>query len=165
MDRMTRSCCVKGVSLTWTCQMRICQMRIYLTMIYLGRIMWPWCKGSTTPPDQQIRHLESKLASGEAAYDEKEARMLGTIARTLDKLMELTNVGEATASKTGQTGHKSKAGQKSKRGAENSSHDEKAIDDAVSQQSLDDLRADLAQRLEALQQGAKSPVPVRPEQA
>lgn len=81
--------------------------------------------------DQQIRNLESRLASGEAAFDEREARMLGTIARTLDKIMDLTPKEDATA----------KTARKAQDMADD--HDER---------DPDILRKELAQRLERLQQ-------------
>ena len=88
--------------------------------------------------DQQIRHLESRLASGEAAFDEKEARMLGTIARTLDKIMELT---------PRDTQPKSKPAKSAK---------EKGSDEtSQSASDLDALRKELAHRLDRLQQGRK----------
>ncbi|MCT4654846.1 MAG: helix-turn-helix domain-containing protein [Cohaesibacter sp.] len=78
--------------------------------------------------DQQISNLEERLATGEAAFDEKEARILGTIARTLDKLMDLAQSG---------------AQQKVKA-------DEQQSDNA-SNGDIDSLRAELAGRLERLQ--------------
>lgn len=74
--------------------------------------------------ERQITHLELKLISGEAAFDDKEARMLGTIARTLDKLLDLS------------------ASKKEK------SETNEQID---SQGDLDRLRQELASRLEKLQ--------------
>jgi predicted nucleic acid-binding Zn-ribbon protein len=75
--------------------------------------------------EQQISHMESRLQTGEASFDEKEARMLGTIARTLDKLMELA---------------------KSSQQQEAQSHEQATNAD------LDALRSDLAKRLAHLQQ-------------
>lgn len=74
--------------------------------------------------EQQITHMESRLQTGEASFDEKEARMLGTIARTLDKLMELAN---------------------SSRQQESERHEQATDAD------LDTLRTDLAKRLTQLQ--------------
>lgn len=74
--------------------------------------------------EQQICHMESRLTKGEASFDEKEARMLGTIARTLDKLMDLAK----SSQQNGTNSH------------------EQATD-----ADLDSLRTDLAQRLAQLQ--------------
>lgn len=74
--------------------------------------------------EQQISHMESRLQTGEASFDEKEARMLGTIARTLDKLMELAKSSQQ----------------------QETEHHEQASDG-----DIDTLRTDLAKRLELLQ--------------
>jgi hypothetical protein len=81
--------------------------------------------------DQQIRHLEQQLKNGSAAFDEKEARMLGTIARTLDKIMELNPQGQDDA------------------------NDRKEASDDSSEDTgtLDLLRDELARRLDGLKQG------------
>ncbi len=99
--------------------------------------------------DQQIRHLEQQHESGEAAFDEKEARMLGTIARTLDKIMDLTsqkptvNSGDETSSKGTRSGDK--------------------VNERPNEQiDLDRLRQDLARRLDRLQQIGSEPVSGKP---
>nr|WP_321483491.1 hypothetical protein [uncultured Cohaesibacter sp.] len=84
--------------------------------------------------DQQIRHLEQQLQNGSAAFDEKEARMLGTIARTLDKIMELNPQG------VDQDDAK-------KEGCDGEDRDEDAG-------TLDLLREELARRLDGLKQGS-----------
>jgi len=99
--------------------------------------------------DQQIRHLEQQHESGEAAFDEKEARMLGTIARTLDKIMDLTSQKPAEADTPSSNGPKAKSGDKG-----NERPDE--------QLDLDRLRQDLAKRLDRLQQGGSEPLSGEP---
>ena len=95
--------------------------------------------------DQQIRHLETLLKSGEAAFDEKEARMLGTIARTLEKILALQPKPEAKGQ--GKSGSAVKTGKA------------EAQDGAASDGTdLDVLREDLAQRIDRLQQTAKGGV-------
>ncbi|SNY92791.1 hypothetical protein SAMN04515647_3059 [Cohaesibacter sp. ES.047] len=94
--------------------------------------------------DRQIRHLEGQFVSGEAAFDEKEARMLGTIARTLEKILALqpredkgTNGKSKTTAKT-----------------------EPADGAASDATDLDALRQDLAQRIDRLQQATKNTIAV-----
>lgn len=81
--------------------------------------------------DQQIRHLEQQLKNGSAAFDEKEARMLGTIARTLDKIMELNPQGQDDANDRKEAGD----------------------DSSEDTGTLDLLRDELARRLDGLKQG------------
>ncbi|WP_316858046.1 hypothetical protein [uncultured Cohaesibacter sp.] len=88
--------------------------------------------------DQQIRYLEKQLQSGEAAYDEKEARMLGTIARTLEKIMDLDPDQPLTQPDQ----------------EEGKSSD----DDAADGCSIDFLRQELTNRLDRLKQGAAGDV-------
>ncbi|WP_373236066.1 hypothetical protein [Cohaesibacter celericrescens] len=98
--------------------------------------------------DRQIRHLETRLENGDAAFDEKEARMLGTIARTLDKIMEL--VPKAPSKKPS-------AELGSKKPTSRQAHEEVNSDDTGQDQpNLDTLRQELALRLDRLQQGTKS---------
>ena len=96
-----------------------------------------------TATDQQIRHLEQQLKNGSAAYDEKEARMLGTIARTLDKIMELSPLGGELS------------GEK-KDGANGN-------DDNDDGGSLDVLREELARRLDGLKQGSAGELSGEPQ--
>ncbi len=98
--------------------------------------------------DQQIRHLESRLASGEAAFDEKEARMLGTIARTLDKIMDLKPKQAKAASATN---------------SKDTIEKKEPEDGKDNERALDALRTDLAQRLERLQQTDKNPLSGKPQ--
>ena len=93
--------------------------------------------------DQQIRHLEQQLQNGSAAFDEKEARMLGTIARTLDKIMELNpqGVDQDDAKKEGSDG-------------------EDRDEDAG---TLDLLREELARRLDGLKQGSTNELSGEPD--
>nr|WP_321457698.1 hypothetical protein [uncultured Cohaesibacter sp.] len=86
--------------------------------------------------DQQIRHLERQLQDGSAAFDEKEARMLGTIARTLDRIMELNPTGSDSEGDTKQTSD--------------------GNDTSNDQGSLDRLREELARRLDGLKQGSSN---------
>ena len=100
--------------------------------------------------DQQIRHLETRLQSGTAAFDEKEARMLGTIARTLDKIMELSPTDNAAVSKA-----KKKAPKGKPRNNAISVQVEGGDDETEDKSNLDALRKELAQRIDRLQQGRK----------
>ena len=84
--------------------------------------------------DQQIRHLEQQLQNGSAAFDEKEARMLGTIARTLDKIMELNPQGADLDAARKEDGN----------------GDDRDDDTGT----LDLLREELARRLDGLKQGS-----------
>ncbi|WP_319410614.1 hypothetical protein [uncultured Cohaesibacter sp.] len=97
--------------------------------------------------DQQIRHLEQQLQNGSAAFDEKEARMLGTIARTLDKIMELTP-------------QISDDGGDNKEACDGNDNGEHGGEDCG---SLDLLREELARRLDGLKQGKSGPVSGEPE--
>ncbi|WP_157967708.1 hypothetical protein [Cohaesibacter intestini] len=99
--------------------------------------------------DQQIRHLEQQHESGEAAFDEKEARMLGTIARTLDKIMDLTSQKPAESDGDGESVKSNKAG-------------DKVNERSEEQLDLDRLRQDLAQRLDRLQQSGSGPISGEP---
>ena len=92
-----------------------------------------------TATDQQIRHLEKQHENGQAAFDEKEARMLGTIARTLDKILDLTP--NQTTPKAGNSSSKLPNG--------SGGHVDDRRDEAI---DLDSLRKDLANRLDRLQQ-------------
>lgn len=98
--------------------------------------------------DQQIRHLEGRLASGEAAFDEKEARMLGTIARTLDKIMDL---------------EPKQAGNQPLKGSKDQKAKKDAADGDDNERSLDALRTELTQRLERLQQTDQSTLSGQPD--
>lgn len=89
--------------------------------------------------ERQINHLEERLKTGDANFDEKEARMLGTIARTLDKLMDL----KAAQSKSTPRSTKTKA-----------AHDTSQQD--TKDRDLDSLRQDLARRIEQLRSSDES---------
>ena len=102
--------------------------------------------------DRQICHLEEKLESGDAAFDEKEARMLGTIARTLDKIMELTTKDTPVTTTAKQT---SKAKAKVKSVTERTEETDGQTDGLP---DLDTLRQELARRLDRLQQSRPNPV-------
>ena len=98
--------------------------------------------------EQQIHHLEEKLKSGDAAFDEKEARMLGTIARTLDKILEIAPKAKAKD-----------------RSADHAAHSDKdaANDDDGNRVDPDALRQELANRLDRLQQAGQGSISGEPE--
>ncbi|WP_319529375.1 hypothetical protein [uncultured Cohaesibacter sp.] len=102
--------------------------------------------------DQQIRHLETLLKSGEAAFDEKEARMLGTIARTLEKILALQPKQEAKVPSKSRLADKSMKAE---------AQDGEASDGT----DLDVLREDLAQRIDRLQQTAEGGVSGKPQRS